>query len=1041
MISSSLPYFEAKAESGNILKILVDTGSSKNYIRPELVRKRLANMAPFYVRSVVGDIRISEHTYVKLFGIEKGMKFYLMTSLDTFDGILGNDTLREIGATIYTAKDFMILGNGLKVKLKQLPAKSVNAMSIEQVDLSTERQEEMRKIASAHPRLFSEPDEKLTYTTKVVGEIRTTTDTPVYTKFYPYPASLKSEVENQVKKLLNDGIIRPSRSPFNSPVWIVPKKPDSAGNKQYRMVIDYRKLNSITIADRYPIPEISEVISQLGSSNFFSVIDLKSGFHQIPLKETDIEKTAFSINNGKYEFTRLPFGLKNAPSIFQRALDDILREFIGRCCYVYIDDIIIFSKSENEHFEHIGNIFKTLEEANMKVQLDKCNFFKKEVEFLGYIITPLGIKTNPEKVRAIENFPQPQNLKELRSFLGMSGYYRRFIKDYSKLAKPLTSLLRGEGGRTPKSKSAKLRICLDEEAKESFRKIKNSLTSEDIILAYPDYSKDFELVTDASNFAIGAVLSQSGRPISFISRTLNKAEEHYAANEKEMLAIIWALNSLRNYLYGSARVKIFTDHQPLTYALSNKNNNSKMKRWKSILEEYNYELFYKPGRTNVVADALSRIPEAQLYTLSVATNSDESSSHNLIYSVETPINAFKNQIFLNRDAASSYQFKIVFPTYHRHIITEQDYGEQQLIEILKRYLNPSVINCIKTEENIMGKIQEIYPLHFEKYRIRFTQVQVDDITNEEEQENIIIRTHNRAHRNCRENRAQILERYYFPSMARKIKNLIKKCIVCKENKYDRHPAKPQIQATPIPQFPGQIVHLDIFLVGKELVLTAIDKFSKYAIAKPIKSKATEDIRQPLRDILFSFVPETLVMDNEKSFNSESIKFMIENEFGIQIFRTAPYTSCSNGQVERFHSTLQEIMRCLQNERTHRSFQELLDRSVKEYNFSVHSVTGKRPMETFFGRRVSSDPRLLEKDRNETIKKLSEKQMADLAYHNRDRSLPREYAEGEIVFVKLNRRLGNKLSARYQKEIVAQNYNTTVKTKSGKIVHKNNIKLS
>ena len=170
------------------------------------------------------------------------------------------------------------------------------------------------------------------------------------------------------------------------------------------MVIDYRKLNSVTISDRYPIPEISDVLGKLGNSKFFSVLDLKSGFHQIPLKSSDVEKTAFSINNGKYEFTRLPFGLKNAPSIFQRALDDILREHIGRICYVYIDDIVIYSKSEDDHIRDIHNVFKTLEEANMKVQLDKCHFFKQEVEFLGFLISETGIKTNPKKVEAIANF-------------------------------------------------------------------------------------------------------------------------------------------------------------------------------------------------------------------------------------------------------------------------------------------------------------------------------------------------------------------------------------------------------------------------------------------------------------------------------------------------------------------------------------------------------------------------------------------------------------------------------------------------------------
>ncbi len=396
--------------------------------------------------------------------------------------------------------------------------------------LSLNQKNIMKDIVNTYTNLFSEPDERLTYTTKVMGQIRTQTDSPVYSKFYPYPAMMKSGIESQVKKLLNDGIIRPSRSPYNSPIWVVPKK--SEGDKQYRMVIDYRKFDSATMADRYPIPEISEVISNLGESKFFSVLDLKSGFHQIPLKESDIEKTAFSIKGGKYEFTRLPFGLKNAPSIFQRALDDILREHIAKYCYVYIDDIIIFSRTEDEHLNHIKKVFATLEEANIKVQLDKCKFFKKEVEFLGYIISPNGIKTNPAKVETIANFPQPATLKELRSFLGMSGYYRRFIRDYAKLAKPLTSLLRGEEGRISKNKSSKVNIFLNEDAIRAFNNIKLSLTSEDIVLAYPDYNKSFQLVTDASKFALGAVLSQDSRPLAFISRTLSKAEEHYAANEK-----------------------------------------------------------------------------------------------------------------------------------------------------------------------------------------------------------------------------------------------------------------------------------------------------------------------------------------------------------------------------------------------------------------------------------------------------------------------------------------------------------------------------
>lgn len=990
---------------------------------------------------MAGDVEIRHHTFINLFNIrDQNLKFFILPNLKSFHGILGNESLKQLGAIIFTRDNYMLLENGMKIKIFQMKAQSVNAIKIKDDHMTVNQKKIVNTLVATIPNLFAEPNRKLTYTTKVIGEIRTKSESPVYTRYYPYPMSLKSEVEKQIQEMLHDGIIRPSRSPYNSPVWIVPKKPDAAGNKQYRVVTDYRKLNAVTVADKYPIPDITEVLSQLGNNQFFSVLDLKSGFHQIPLKESDIEKTAFSISNGKYEYTRLAFGLKNAPSIFQRALDDILRKCIGEFCYVYIDDIIVFSKTENDHAQHLEKIFKILEDANMKVQLDKCHFFKQSVEFLGFIITSEGITTNPAKTEAIAKIPPPTTLKELRSFLGLSGYYRRFVQDYAKLAKPLTSLLRGKEGRMSKNKSAGIKINLDVEAIEAFNKIKSTLVSRDIMLTYPNFGKDFTLTTDASNFAIGAVLSQDDKPIMFISRTLSKTEENYATNEKEMLAIIWALNSLRNYLYGTAKVNIFTDHQPLTYALSNKNNNSKMKRWKAILEEYNYDLHYKPGKANVVADALSRIPRTQINTLASSIHSDESSSHNLICSVDVPINAYKNQIYLNIDpSGSSYEFKIIFPTYHRHKITEPNFDYQNLIEILKKYLNPSVINCIKTDERTMGKIQEIYPPHFSNFKIRFTQREVQDVTDQQEREEIILATHNRAHRNARENKIQIMEKYYFPSLNKEIRRIVNNCVVCKENKYDRHPNKPMIQVTPIPSFPGQIVHLDIFITDKHYVLTAIDKFSKFAVAKVIKSRAAEDIRQPLRDILFFLIPESIIIDNEKSFNSVSTNHMIENEFGIEIYRTPPYKSSSNGQVERFHSTLQELMRCLKTQKAHRTFEELIEKSVKEYNLTVHSITGKKPVEVFYGRTVTTDPKQLEEFRKETMRKLEEKQARDLTYHNQKRTALRTYSEGDVIYVRINKRQGTKLTPKYKKEIVCKDKNSTVTTKSGRTVHKSLIK--
>lgn len=1006
------------------------------------MKNPVPNKETFYAESVGGGVKITHHVETNLFGLnDHKIKFFLLPTLKSFHAILGNDSLRDLSAVIYTKYNYMQIRNGMKIRVKQETLQAVNNLNLRTEHMSRCQKESLNILVKKFPKLFLEADGKLTYITNVKGEIRTSTETPVFSKYYPYPMALKNEVEKQIDQLLEDGIIRKSRSPYNSPIWIVSKKPDASGEKKYRLVIDYRKLNTVTIPDRYPIPDINDVLSQLGKNRWFTVLDLKSGFHQIPLKESDIEKTAFSVNHGKYEFTRLPFGLKNAPSIFQRAIDDILREYIGKICLIYIDDIIIFSEDEESHTENIKKIFQTLESANVKIQLDKCEFYKNQVEFLGFIVSADGIKTNPSKVKSILEFPYPKTLRDLRSFLGLSGYYRRFVKDYAGIAKPLTSLLRGEEGRVSSSASRKKAVQLDTEAIEAFEKIKRTLASDDTLLMYPNFNKEFHLTTDASNFAIGAVLEQDNRPITFISRTLSKTEENYATNEKEMLAIVWALGSLRKYLYGSAKVKIFTDHQPLTFSLNNKNHNSKMKRWKSFLEEYNYQLIYKPGKTNIVADALSRAPHpSNVNTMTTTQHSSESSAHSLITTVETPINAFKNQIMLFTGNKDSYEFQIPFPTFHRHVITRTIYSQEDLVQLLKRHLNPSVINGIFTTETIMGKIQDIYPLHFKTYKTRFTQIQVKDITNEAQQEEEILNEHKRAHRNSLENKIQLLQKFYFPKMTSKIKTIVKQCVTCKQHKYDRHPNKPELLATPIPEYPGHIIHVDIYRTDSNLVLTAVDKFSKYAQTRILKSRGVEDVREPLRQILFAYgVPKVIVFDNEKTFNSSSICFMLKDQLGIEIFKTPPYSSFVNGQVERFHSTISEIMRCLKADRTHRSFEELLDRAVYEYNSSIHSTTNRKPIEVFFGRNVSTDPTQFERARQENILRLKEKQNKDLDYHNKTRQPLKNYSPGEVIFAKINRRLGTKLSARFKKEVVKENHPTTILTESGKVIHKANIK--
>ena len=245
-----------------------------------------------------------------------------------------------------------------------------------------------------------------------------------------------------MENMLEQGIIRPSNSPWSSPIWIVPKRMDLSQKQKWRIVIDYRKLNEKTIADKYPIPNITDVLDRLGNSLWFSTIDLASGFHQVEMREKDIPKTAFTTENGHYEFIRMPFGLKNAPSTLQKCVDSILKGLINKICLVYLDDIIILGKSFEDRVKNIKLVFESLKEAKFKIQLDKSEFLKTEVAYLGHIITPQGIKPNPEKIKAIQNFPVPSTQKQLKSFLGLLGYYRKFIRNFAKTTKVLTSCLK-----------------------------------------------------------------------------------------------------------------------------------------------------------------------------------------------------------------------------------------------------------------------------------------------------------------------------------------------------------------------------------------------------------------------------------------------------------------------------------------------------------------------------------------------------------------------------------------------------------------------
>lgn len=420
--------------------------------------------------------------------------------------------------------------------------------------LNDEEKANLVALCSKYADVFYIEGEPLTFTNKIKHHIRTTDEIPIHTKSYRYPFIHREEVRSQINKMLDQGIIRPSESAWSSPIWVVPKKVDASGKQKWRLVVDFRKLNEKTIDDKYPIPNITDVLDKLGKCQYFTTLDLASGFYQVEMNPADISKTAFNVEHGHFEFLRMPMGLKNSPSTFQRVMDNVLRDLQNVICLVYLDDIIVFSTSLQEHMVNLEKVFQRLRESNFKIQLDKSEFLKRETAYLGHIISSEGIKPNPDKIHAIKKYPLPKTPKEIKQFLGLLGYYRKFIPDFARITKPMTQCLK-KGNK----------INFDTNYINCFEKCTMLLTN-DPILKYPDFDKDFVLTTDASNFAIGAVLSQgtigSDKPIAYASRTLNESEINYSTIEKELLAIVWATKYFRPYLFGR-KFKIVTDHKPL----------------------------------------------------------------------------------------------------------------------------------------------------------------------------------------------------------------------------------------------------------------------------------------------------------------------------------------------------------------------------------------------------------------------------------------------------------------------------------------------
>ncbi|KAE8604038.1 hypothetical protein XENTR_v10014546 [Xenopus tropicalis] len=439
--------------------------------------------------------------------------------------------------------------------------------------------------------------------------IRLSDSTPFRERPRRVPPKDREDLQRTLQEMKRRGIIADSRSPYASPIVIVRKKDGSI-----RLCVDYRTLNRRTVPDQYTLPRIEETLEALNGSKWFTVMDLRSGYYQVPMASEDQEKTAFICPLGFYQFTRMPQGICGAPATFQRLMEKMLGDLSPRECLVYLDDIIVFGTTLEEHEQRLMNVIDRLIAEGLKLSIDKCKFCRSSVTYVGHVVSTEGIGTDPAKIEAVVTWPKPQNVTELRSFLGFCGYYRRFVEGYSRVAHPLNELLRlsnvhGEG--TKRDAKAPFGDKWTSACEEAFVQLKKRLT-EAPVLAYADAHRPYVLHVDASYEGLGGVLHQRYpeglRPVAYLSRSLAPSEKNYPVHKLEFLALKWAIvDKLHDFLYG-VEFEVRTDNNPLTYILTTAKLDATGHRWLAALSNYSFTLKYKPGPRNIGADALSRRP-------------------------------------------------------------------------------------------------------------------------------------------------------------------------------------------------------------------------------------------------------------------------------------------------------------------------------------------------------------------------------------------------------------------------------------------------
>jgi hypothetical protein len=885
------------------LLMLLDSGSSHCFLNTNSVAAITGLTlvsTPLMVTVANGEVLTCTSELVEADWTLQGVPFrttFKLLSLPHYDAILGMDWLQQFSPMLIDWKNkwlsipfqdqLIVLRDcqSLVPAGSLLEIRSVSSTSTPQHLFSATTSavpEPVRSLLQQFDALFQPPttlppSRACDHSIPLVDGAR-----PVNIRPYRLSPALKDEVESQVAEMLQNGIIQNSSSAFSSPVLMVKKKDNS-----WRFCVDYRHLNALTVKSKYPVPIIDELLDELAGACWFSILDLRAGFHQILLKPGEEYKTAFQTHTGHYEFRVMAFGLTGAPGTFQKAMNHTLAPLLRKCTIVFFDDILVYSRSLQDHFTHLQQVFELLSSDHWKIKMSKCSFAQPQVTYLGHIISSAGVATDPAKIQAIVAWPVPKCVKELRSFLGLSGYYRKFIRHYGVICQPLTALLK---------KGALYVWTADHDT--AFCTLKQAMSSAPV-LALPDFNVIFQIETDASANGVGAVLSQQGHPLAFLSKALGVKSRGLSTYEKEYLAV----QQWRAYLQHQKFV-IITDHKSLSQLNEQRLHTPWQHKVFTKLLGLQYRVQYRPGTENRAADALSRYGPAEINAVSV-----------------------------------------VIPQWLTDIQQTYDSDSKTKELVAKLAIDPAAVAHFSLKDGLI------------RYKNRLWIGEDPHL-----QAKIVSALHSSpigGHSGVPVTYSRVKSIFAWKNMKSFVRSFVQQCQICLQAKPDRAAYPGKLQPLPVPPSAWHTISMD-FVEGLprsgswDCILVVVDKFSKFGHFVPLSHPYTaHSVAQLFLSHIYRLhgFPAAIVSDRDPIFTSAFWRQLFQLA-GTELRLSSSYHPQSDGQTERLNQCLETFLRCFVSA-CPKKWSSWLPAAEYWYNTSLHSALGCSPFEVLYGRKPRS----------------------------------------------------------------------------------------